>query len=791
MSPTYVQGRNGYEPYAVHSLTGAPYTIYDIININSGSEQTNRDVEHIENTWRKLNSKLKKGQVISVTSRLPNQRENLRIGDAINKFGIWTAQRYLTSQNFQRGSDLNSAHDFSATERIDEIISIFSDIGLQLFEEVVCDGQKKLLIKRGMAQKLKHNLKGYVNKGIWSSHNYAVVSLKEVKDEVGKVWRLIKLRNCWQGEDYTGNWSKYSTQISQGLRESLELGKGDDGDFFMDIVEFMQIFECMNVYKINPLYIQQSVPIEMPTKTLLRSVIRISVKVKGKYTFSVDQKDLHMYKDNEKYRHNRVKVTLGILEKNQFQILSHTSSTKLRNTYIRKVIEKGEYYVLVEQDTRGQSPPNANPSLMFSSYGPKSVGISVIESSLDFSQGHTLKNVQLPEILIENIKQFNLSPISPPSNTQQEKPVQISSHPLYDYLLYQSWRNYSQRRPGLLINECNINFFDGSWEKINLYQLNVPDMVVYAFHNPHSDFGVELKANIMGIHGSEAIGPGSSQICENDILTNSNFGSQIIAGHHIFDLGSNEGTDIFIIRDLDDTELDLDSNRSTNFKIESVVGVKYKGIKTMTAKAAEIYDWLVQQSKLSPGQTDMEKDSELFDTLGVYEPQTGQKYMFKNEEILLKTKRVVSRMGQELTEDQLEIVDDQNGLAEKLKNVAESSRRNDSMLNQRTRHKSLTTTIIQQEVDEKDRFVFEEEANVLQVGDPAKTLSRRAVKTSEDATARSKTQAGEKKRSKSILKNSNQNKNLEFDNVHNQPLKEELQHHQELIQHEKIKDKIL
>lgn len=119
-------------------------------------------------------------------------------------------------------------------------------------------------------------------------------------------------------------------------------------------------------------------------------------------------------------------------------------------------------------------------------------------------------------------------------------------------------------------------------------------------------------------------------------------------------------------------------------------------------------------------------------------------------------------------------------MAEKLKNVAESSRRNDSMLNQRTRHKSLTTTIIQQEVDEKDRFVFEEEANVLQVGDPAKTLSRIAVKKSEDAIARSKTQAG-KKRSKSILKNSNQNKNLEFDNVHNQPLKEELQHHQELI----------
>ena len=40
--------------------------------------------------------------------------------------------------------------------------------------------------------------------------------------------------------------------------------------------------------------------------------------------------------------------------------------------------------------------------------------------------------------------------------------------------------------------------------------LNVPDMVVYAFHNPHGDFGVELKAKIIGIMGSEAIGPGSS-----------------------------------------------------------------------------------------------------------------------------------------------------------------------------------------------------------------------------------------------------------------------------------------
>lgn len=34
MSPNYFQARNGYEPYAMHSLTGAPYQVYDIVNIN-------------------------------------------------------------------------------------------------------------------------------------------------------------------------------------------------------------------------------------------------------------------------------------------------------------------------------------------------------------------------------------------------------------------------------------------------------------------------------------------------------------------------------------------------------------------------------------------------------------------------------------------------------------------------------------------------------------------------------------------------------------------------------------
>lgn len=140
MSPNYFQARSGYEPYAVHSLTGAPYSIYDILNINQREELTKRDFEQMDITWKKMTQRLQKGYMISVTSRLPNQRECLKIGDAVNKLAIWTTQRYLTSEHFSRGSEISTAHDFSEIEGIQDIEKMFQGIGLELFERIECEG---------------------------------------------------------------------------------------------------------------------------------------------------------------------------------------------------------------------------------------------------------------------------------------------------------------------------------------------------------------------------------------------------------------------------------------------------------------------------------------------------------------------------------------------------------------------------------------------------------------------------------------------------------------------------
>lgn len=101
-------------------------------------------------------------------------------------------------------------------------------------------------------------------------------------------------------------------------------------------------------------------------------------------------------------------MSLSALNDGEFQLLSHTSSTKLRNTYIRKLLEPGEYLLLVEKSS---SPLNERleykapeyfkgwRDAVLSSYGPGTCSMAVEEC--------------------------------------REK------HVIYDYLMYNSWRWYA------------------------------------------------------------------------------------------------------------------------------------------------------------------------------------------------------------------------------------------------------------------------------------------------------------------------------------------------------------
>jgi hypothetical protein len=80
-------------------------------------------------------------------------------------------------------------------------------------------------------------------------HAYAVLGAYELKDKDGKVqYRLLKIRNPHGSDDaYNGSWSDSDTKWTPEFKAQVPYVKGNDGQFFMEINDFMQSFTNLYV----------------------------------------------------------------------------------------------------------------------------------------------------------------------------------------------------------------------------------------------------------------------------------------------------------------------------------------------------------------------------------------------------------------------------------------------------------------------------------------------------------------------------------------------------------------
>jgi hypothetical protein len=305
--------------------------------------------------------------------------------------------------------------------------------------------------------------------GAYSGHSYAVVTVAEVQDEQDINHKLVKLRNPWINEIWTGSWSHESQFWTQELKERLNYWPETDGgsQFWVTSQEMFNTFAKINFHKTRPGFVYNSIPVTFPkNKRFLRSIVRLSIAKPGKYSFTISQKTILPCKPQTPY--NSMKMTLGKIEKTGFQLLCHRNSENLKNTDIRFKLAAGEYYLLIEQKrSEPLIEPEADEEALFdvvvSSYGPHSCGLKLIKD-------------------------------------------QTKAELMYDFLYYYGWRGYSLQNIGNKLSEFKVNFYDGSSSILELFQLQIPDCVIYAFRQ-NNPFGVILKSQIGGIENMEILGP--------------------------------------------------------------------------------------------------------------------------------------------------------------------------------------------------------------------------------------------------------------------------------------------
>jgi calpain-15 len=59
--------------------------------------------------------------------------------------------------------------------------------------------------------------------GLVSDHAYSVIAVVETEDDSGEPLKLLRLRNPWGHQEWSGDWSDESSKWTPALRQKLGL----------------------------------------------------------------------------------------------------------------------------------------------------------------------------------------------------------------------------------------------------------------------------------------------------------------------------------------------------------------------------------------------------------------------------------------------------------------------------------------------------------------------------------------------------------------------------------------
>ena len=290
--------------------------------------------------------------------------------------------------------------------------------------------------------------------GLVSGHAYTLVKVYKVNTDFGEE-RLVKLKNPYRDEEFTGDWSDDSDLWTDEIKEQCEFNKKDDeygdeeenqdGIFYMSFNDFIEYFADIDIAKVEGGY--QTTYYKIKKNHAIKcQIIKLEVEEDNPNTFiQLYQKNPRILRKNGTYYPKIVMGFLILLDDN-FQYIASVSGVDMHMA-IEVDLKKGTYYVLCDINYRNQNKD-------FKSYG----------YTVSFYSKHLIKKFTNVTEEIDTVSKLEAAMI-----------------------------NYCKKKIEPKIDGSGINIYDSKTNKDLPFR-------VFCFDNPTNDsFKVKFNVNFEGL----------------------------------------------------------------------------------------------------------------------------------------------------------------------------------------------------------------------------------------------------------------------------------------------------
>ena len=201
--------------------------------------------------------------------------------------------------------------------------------------------------------------------GLCMGHEYTLAKVYTVNTDFGEE-RLVKLKNPYRDEEFTGDWSDNSDLWTDEIKEKVEFNTNEDdpedqdGIFFMSFNDFIEYFIDIDIAKIEVGYQTTYCKIKKSNATKCQ-VIKLEVEQDNPNTFiQLYQKNPRILRKDGTYYPKLVMGFLILLDEH-FQYINSASGVDMHMA-IEVDLKKGTYYILCDVNYRNQNKE-------FKSYG--------------------------------------------------------------------------------------------------------------------------------------------------------------------------------------------------------------------------------------------------------------------------------------------------------------------------------------------------------------------------------------------------------------------------------------